>query len=709
MKSNNDMYYLGERAEDALQWEDWVSHKDWFEKEIVLSDGVERGTFRVDTAPHTEEILEDADKTHIRMMALMFASQTAKTTVSIGILFKNIATGYDNGFIMFPTAASLPRLIQFKFRPQLKGCEVLNNRITDYAQQEGDRKNSFIYNTGRNIMAVLSTVSTKSITARYGVYDECAEMDMATINEADERFKTYSTIGYKSIRSSTQIHRFDAINESFNSAEVKKRRFFICPSCAEAFYPMPEHFNFKSLNEYMEERGYEETHHVPKFEIMSDYVPFASKDPYLECPHCKHRITDEDRVNLILDKKLAWKQVVATQITEEDDINYMIVPEDEVKSYYESVGYDINTMCIHNVPMKEFVRKTIECQYAEPHERDVLFGKFYIGYWNLIYTPKSTTVLRKDDILLTSTGLADRIVPLNTSALHLGVDLQKDRLYYKLNAFAYGDGIILKTVEYGELYSNGVGNDFKSLSEIIEDTYLDTDGNSYKITSVGIDIRGFSLEDKDSRSNEALNYIFDYALKLKQYGVIDWDRFIFPMMGEHKLEARFEVQGYKVRARKRASGNNDDITINDLVFSNMRIKTILFSMLERSIDKAKSQHGELANGYDRMLYHVNEEAVRQFDERQKLSNVDRRDKHSLESHLSSEHLTYKILSNGKPAKEQTYEKKYSGIRNDWLDCDCMTIAQSFLLDTYRTPTPTEEKLDKNTMFMRLKDAIMSTI
>lgn len=705
MSKDKEIHFFGRRAEEALQWEDAVTHKDWFEKELVLLDGVERGSFRVDTAPHTEDVLEDADKPEVNRITLMWASQTTKTTLGIGILFKNIGTSYDNGFVMFPTANSLPKMVKFKFKPQLKGCEVLTRRIEDYSQDEGDRKNSFIYNTGRNLMAVLSTVATKSITARWMVFDECAEMDIAVVNEAEERAKTFTSIGYKSVRTSTQIHPNDAINHSFLTSEVKKRRYVPCPKCSHLFYPLPKDFKFRSLEDYKAYVGRAESEEVPHYEIMADYVPFASQDPYLECPECNYRISDEERIKMILEKKLVWKQVKPTQ-KDDEQIVYEIVPEEDEKDTYRSVGFDINTMCIHNVPMAEFVRKTIECQYGKPHEKDALFDKFYVGYWNIIYTPSSAKKVIKNDILLLSHGYGDKIVPPDTHALHLGVDLQKDRLYYKVNAFAYGEDMILKTVEYGELYSDGVGNDFKALREIIGDTFYDPDGKPHFIRSVGIDIRGFSLKDKESRSNEALDFIFDYAEDLKYNGVVDWDKFIYPMMGEDKLEARYEIQGYKTRPRQRDDDTGEVTKINDIVFSNLRIKNILFNMMERGIKKAKAEPGEPAETYDRMLYYINEEAVRQAEERSKLPSHEQRSKHSLEAHLTSEHLTYKILSTGKPAKEQSYEKKYDGVRNDWLDCDTMTIAQALLLDTYRTPLPKEETGDNSDYLDKLSKAIL---
>jgi len=56
--------------------------------------------------------------------------------------------------------------------------------------------------------------------------------------------------------------------------------------------------------------------------------------------------------------------------------------------------------------LKKFAQIEISCQYALPYERDTLYDKFYVGYWNKIYMPKSTTKTTKSDILLLVNGIS---------------------------------------------------------------------------------------------------------------------------------------------------------------------------------------------------------------------------------------------------------------------------------------------------------------
>jgi len=393
-------------------------------------------------------------------------------------------------------------------------------------------------------------------------------------------------------------------------------------------------------------------------------------------------------------------------------------------------------MCIHNVPMAEFVRKEIECQYAKPHLKNGLYEKFYVGYWNKVWKDKEKKEVKKNDILLLTNGIGYRELTEDeyaltknrrfvgyahndTNAIHIGVDLQKDRLYYEVLGVRYSSpddevhGMICDIIEYGELFSNGVGNDFKQLKVIIESIFESPDGGRHQVTSVGIDIRGFSLEEADSRSNEAINFIFDYAEMLRDYGVVNWDKFIFPMMGQDKiLEQRYEVQGFKTRQRARVKeidGTKIETKLTDVVFSNKAIKDIVFKIIERGIEKAKASEDEVAYKYDRKLLYITDFALDDFEQRQELPYEKRRDKHSLENHLTSEKLTYKKGKNGKPTNELIYQKIYDGVRNDYLDCLCMAITQSIMLDTYRTPKPKEVEVREESVSSpidRLKNSLM---
>ena len=702
--SHNSFTFIGDRTKKIWKWEKFQTMAKWFESNIELKKGKVRGKFKTSTAPHTREIFKALDTKHVNIVTLKVSSQTQKTTTGLGAIMKWIDTDYHDLFFMIPRANEIKKFLNFKVQPMIDGCPVVKEKMRDYRQDEAERKNSFFYKTAQNLFAVVSTNDTKSITVKYGVFDEVAEFQDGIVEEALERMKEYGK-DFKALITSTQEDENDAINHFYNISEAKYRYHMFCPHCEDYFYPMPEHLKFISLENYKIELGYLENEDIDYNTIMSDYKPYASRNSYLECPCCHSKITDKERVEVIKSDKGRWFQVVATQKTDDDEVTWGIAKTP--KTYYESVGFDLNSAMALRVPLQKIAEKEIECAYAKPHLKDALYRKFYVGWWNLLYTSKALKKTTKNDILLLTNKLPLSECHNDTNAIHIGVDLQKDRLYYEILGVRYAEDIVADIPEYGELYSDGVGNDFKELEKIIESDFYTSDGRKLKVRSVGIDIRGFSLEEKDSRSNEALDFIFDYAKKLKDHGVIDWDKFIYPMMGQDKLEERHEVRGYKTRVRERDvvsyTGEVETLKLNEIVFSNMAIKTILFKMIERGIEKAKASDGDTAYEYDRKLLYVTDYMTEQHEERQKLSPQERRTKHSIESHLSSEHLTYKILKSGKPASEETYEKKYQGVRNDWLDCTVMGIVQSIMLGTYRSEKPKEKP--KINFKDRLKGAI----
>jgi len=716
--------HIGDRTLNMLEFRRFEKLSSWLENNLVLLKGKVKGRFRTKTAPHLKFIFENIDLSHVNIVTLKVASQTQKTSTGLGAILKWIDTDYHDMFLMLHRATDIKKFLEFKVKPMLDGCKVVKKKLSLYRQVESERKHSHYYVTAQNLFAVVSINDTKSITTKYGVFDEVAEFPKGIISEALERMKEYGS-NYKAILLSTQISEDDEINAFYNTSEAKFQYWLYCCHCDAHFYPSPEHLRFLSLEEYKKRNNILETDRFPREKILSDYMPYASRGAYLECPNCNSKISNKERVDSILANKCKWVQVEAVEAEENGEILYK--EAENQKAYYESVGLDLNTMLAPRVAIKRFAQIEISCKYALPSEQNTLYGKFYVGYWNRIWKPKHTTKATKKDILLLTNGIGYRLLTEeehkntpnrdfvgiahnDTNAIHIGVDLQKDGLYYAVLGFRMADDMTVDIIEYGKLYHNGFKDDTKQLRHIIEHVFETPSNDKIGVTSVGIDIRGFKLNDdgngdgKKSRSQDIVDFIFDYAEELKEYGVVNWDKFIHPMMGnkdvkgnDKELQARYEVTGYVTRARNRTIEKNGVITettLNDVVFSNRAIKDRLFNMINRGIAKAKEE--DEAKRYDSNLLYITDYALDDFERRQLLPYHERMDKHSLENHLTSERLTYILNKSGKPTDEMAYQKIYSGVRNDWLDCTCMAITQSLMHSTYKTPKPTFEEPKKTT-------------
>ena len=100
-------------------------------------------------------------------------------------------------------------------------------------------------------------------------------------------------------------------------------------------------------------------------------------------------------------------------------------------------------------------------------------------------------------------------------------------------------------------------------------------------------------------------------------------------------------------------------------------------MIKRTIEKV-----DKSLKYETGLLYATQEMCIRHEERQQLPPKERLEKHSLEAHLSSEHLSY-VRKNGKFTKNMAFVKKYESARNDWWDCGNMIIAQVLAHETHK--------------------------
>ena len=676
----------GKRALSLCVWKDTPEATKWFPSNIELKKGKTRGMFDVAKAPHLEFPLELVSRVGVKVITMRVASQTQKTTLSLGSLMYWLDTSFHDMFYMIPRAKDLKKFLKFKIQPFIDGCKTVKDKIEEYSQDEKERKNSFFYNTPSNLLAIISSNDTKSITTKFGVFDEAAEIDIPTIEEALERFKDYGD-DYKVLIVSTQINERDAINHYFKNSEAIFSYMLRCIHCDDLFIPSPEHLKIISEEEYKKEVG------VEKYSIEGDYIPYASRSAYLECPCCQSKITTHDKSTVLYDKRCEWVQV---RLSYDEDGNFDISTNDVIKKdVFDTVGLDANSMINPRVSIEMFAMKELKCRYADPLDRVEMYEKFYVGWWNRIYKDGQDEIIDRNDVLLITNNLNEMVVPKNTNALHLSVDLQKNRLYVQILAVKLGEennvGIDADIIYYDELFSDFGDNDFMELRKVIDREYLDLDGNVHKISSVACDIRGFSQEDAGSRSNKMLDFIFDYALYLKEFGVIDWDKFIHPTYGVDKFSNKqHESQGFKIINFDRMV-DNEKVTIKGIAFSNNRIKSISNTLINNAIENAKGEANHTTN-----ILHITDKMVQDFEDRKDFPKRQRMDKHSIESHLTSEYLGYMPKK-----KEKTYIKK-NNYRNDYFDCLNMNIIQVF---AYRTHTGVLYEQSENTDTVDLSEYI----
>lgn len=594
--------YIGKRVKNVFEWQSFIKIQNWFEDNIVLNRSARAGKFQTRYVPHAEGIFEDIDKQEVNIATLMSSSQVIKTTIGMGFIMKYVDTDPSDSMIMIPRATDLKIYSENKLKPFIDGVEPIKKKFMAFKSTEKVRDNSYVYRFAGGVLNLLSSNNPKTISVKYALFDEASEFTRGKIGEALERMKSYLMFGYKALIVSTQESEEDEINFYFNSSEVKKQYCMYCSSCEEHFYPEYEHIKYPSQEEYKTEHGIDSEVELKAFEVISDYLPYAARNGFLECPHCNHHISDQERRKSILDRKLKWFQVVP--MVEENNGEETIVYHRAInpKKIYSTVGFDVNTLCMYNVPLSESVDRIIKADVSK--DKDVELDYFYRGYLNRIYKPSHKKRISKNDILLLSNGVQRGIIPDGTWKLFMIADNQKDHLYYELKAFTYDN--VAHSVMHGMLQGYGMGEDFAELEELIFKDYYNAKGDLFKISKVGIDRRGYiSKEDGIDRIADVDNFVLGIRHKLKMQGVVDFEDFIFATQGVDKIAGD---KYYKINKIKRTY-QGEEVEMPVVVLNNLLLKNRLQNSINRTVEKVKSAEGDDAFKYEKNLFYINQTIV----------------------------------------------------------------------------------------------------
>lgn len=632
--------FIGKRTKKVFIWKPFVRMKDWMEEHLILTMSARNGKFQTKYKPHSIGIFEDIDKADVQIVTLKSSSQVIKTTIGIGFILKHIDTDANNSMIMIPTEAGRTSYSENILKPKVEGCPIVKKKLMDYKIAEKTRDNSFIYRFAGGLLNLKGSNDPKSISAKYMLFDEVSEFIRGKVGEALERGKTFLEAGGKALIVSTQEHENDEINFYFNTSEVKKQYFMFCIHCKEHYYPGVEHLKYPTEKEYKEALGIERE--LESFETVGDYLPYARERASLKCPHCEKHMSNEDRRKAILDGKTKWVQVVAHKT--EEGIVYKVA--ENPKDKYKTVGFDINTLCIDDVPLSELVEKIVKASVSLDEEGQLDF--FYRGYLNRIYK-RDIKQAEQTDMLLLGNKLKEWVIPKDTVKVYLTIDNQIDYLFAQVTAVGYG--VVPHIIYFGRIETWSDAEELWNICQYMEDE----DGESWMVSKMMIDRRGYN-EGQVSRTDEADQFV----------------NYMTQIWGEDRIyggEGHASLTGGKsftVVNHKDYSNQREELKVKIIKFSNLYIKNQLFRSIDRAILKAKALTEEDDGfNYTSKLLYINQ------------TNIDRdakgTDNLSLTKMLTAEVLDYaKNIKTGKLALEKSWIPIRK--RNDAIDTTSMALA-----------------------------------
>lgn len=403
--------YIGERLQKAYYREEHLHFEEWAEKKVVFrSTDVSPllGNLNLKYSPHYRKLMQLIERPLTMDLYAKWASQSGKSLFGMLCAAYKLDTQPATVLYMQPIKEDIPKMLSLKVNPILKSIPDLWAKFEDYKEQEKIRTKDAIKKlAGGNLVVSGSSVKErKSLTTPMLIADEVAEFDKGAFSEARERTKSYRKFFPKHIGLSTIVNPEDEIFTNYDSAEVKLEWRYICPECSKDFYP--DMIKYPTREEYDKE----------------DYVFYAKKNAYVECPHCKYHIDNETKDKMIFNGGMDWFVV---------DKNGSKLFKVEDLTNERSFGVDMNSLGSYFAPYEDIVDELIKAG-----DDPIKLDKVYRGWLNKFYEDEKTEKREADELTVLSLGLEEFIIPDDTIAVYLTVDTQKDHFWVLITAFRLG-------------------------------------------------------------------------------------------------------------------------------------------------------------------------------------------------------------------------------------------------------------------------------
>ena len=645
--------YRGNRLSDAYKREPIRGIKEWAEKEIVFTDlevSPILGNFKTKYSPHYLKLFKLIERTLTRELFAKWASQSGKSLFGVLVASHKLDTLPATVIYAQPLKDDIPTILQTKINPVLKSIPKLWQKFEDYKESEKIRtKDSAKKLSGGNFLVKGSGVKDrKSQTSPFIVLDEAGEFDEGAVFEFKERTKSFTKFHPKVIGLSTIVHPDDEICTNFNSCSVKIEWHYICMECNNNFYPLFENLKFKGRKEYLSENGIAEDDIV-----LNKYIDEAKSTCHVECPHCLHKITTEEKDIMISDGYMDW------YIRHENGDTELLLIENLTTE--TSFGADMNSLGSFFVTYEDMVENIIKAG-----DDEIKLDKLYRGWFNRFYKRK-VVEKSEDDMFLLGNGLSEWIIPKDTVKIYLTIDNQKDYLFAQVTAISYG--VSPHVVYFGRVESWGDAEELWNICQYLEGE----DGENYMASKMGIDRRGYN-QGQISRTNEADEFVNYMAQKWGE------DR-IFGMEGHSDITGG---KAFTVVNHKDYSDQRHELKIKVVKFSNLYIKNQLFRSIDRTIlnQKAESEEDDGFDYTDKMFF-INQDNI----------ELDRKgtNNSSITKMLTAETLDYaKNRKTGKLALEKSWVAIRK--RNDAIDTSSMALVFAEMDKIILLKKPTGEDL-----------------
>jgi len=612
----------------SYTWQMLQNTTDWAVNNIKMTTETSAfaGDFSFDITPHLKGMCDDFDKPSTVFQWVKASTQTAKTSFLFIAGVKTLDTVGGMVQISIPLESEVKQYISTKINPFIQSVPTYRDAIQKYAKETttATKDNLKVTYSGKWVIAGNTALARNAKSIKVLLLDEIRlfKGGMADVSEFINRTKSFSKMGRKIVGVSSWEHIGDPIDQSYLDCELKKEWCLQCPSCHELFYPTSNNLKFLTKDEYMKEFNKDEnTYH------MLDHLKIAKeRKAHLVCTYCKHEFDSYTKDRLIKEGKCGFKIV-------------------EGEEGAESIGYLVNALATYFTPFDEMMTLIIKA-----NESINVLARIYRDYFNELYSSK-IDIIDIDDIHKLGSGLNELVIPEDTYKIFLGVDNQKDHVYWVLSAVTYDN--VQYTIAHGKAVSNDTDEDFEFVRDLFTRMYKSID-KYFQVSGIIMDLRGYKKGSVD-RIAEAKAFLVSLQDYIDSNGITDQE--VFGCLGVDKL---FDDQLYKVSNRKEVLDDDVEVKYKTLVMSNTAIKDDLAMIISRTLNKVSAKdESEKGFNYVRRLFYVNETII--SDEKEFIANHGKLQMKHYSMQLTAEQKD--LMNDGIWTKIRT--------RNDYLDCHAM--------------------------------------
>jgi phage terminase large subunit GpA-like protein len=445
-------FKLGIKPDPLMSVAEWSDAK----RMLPSKSSAEPGRWRTSRTPYLKEIMEAlSPQSPVQEVKVIKATQLGFTELANNAILCYMDLYPCPIQMIMPTEKLASKHSKAKLTPSIKSIPSVMRKVKD-AKTKDDAGGSFEKEFDGGMFSLgwsNSAASFASFSARLVILDDVERFPEDVEGEGSPvdlgRNRADAFPNRKIYINSTPKNKNGVIDREYQDSDQREYHM-PCPHCNELitfeFNEDDLHFIF----DYDQE----------SFKLINDDVKF-------KCCHCNGLIEEYQKTEM-MSEEVGAKWIPGNQGHHHRGY--------KLNSFYAPLGW---------VSWVHIVREYLKAKKAEKNGDNSLIKRIYNTRFAMPFEEKFDST-SSEDFMLLKNDVAPGIVPNDTAALVMAIDVQLDHFWYKVVALKYGAG--KHTVRYGRAES------WAELEEIMRTHYAGQSGGIYAITMAAVD-SGFKKDE----------------------------------------------------------------------------------------------------------------------------------------------------------------------------------------------------------------------